>query len=120
MKKIIVFGATGLAGSQIVIESLKAGHHVTAFMRGSTYSHQHDHLRSIQGNIFHVEDIERALIGYEAVIVALGNMDFEDSTKVIAPALQAIIPSMLRQNIRRIVIIAGSGMLNTTVVLTVL
>jgi putative NADH-flavin reductase len=112
MKNIIVFGATGLAGSQIVKESLHAGHQVTAFVRGNTYPLLHERLHIIQGNIFRLEDIEPALFGKEAVVVALGNMNFEDSAKVITPALQTIIPSMLKQDIRRILIIAGSGMLN--------
>lgn len=112
MKQVIVFGASGLAGSQIVAESLKAGHEVCAFIRKDTLSIDHPRLTEIQGDVYQAESVAAALQGREVVVCALGNRNYHDPTKVVYPALQVIVPAMIQQGITRLMAVNGSGMLN--------
>lgn len=71
--KIIVFGASGGTGIEIVKQALEAGHLVTAFARNpAKLSIQHLNLTVFQGNVMEAAAVEKAVAGQDAVISALG------------------------------------------------
>ena len=50
MKKIVVFGATGGTGKQVVEQALQAGYQVTVVVRNpAAFSRQHPQLEITQG-----------------------------------------------------------------------
>jgi putative NADH-flavin reductase len=70
---ILIFGATGGTGRQLVAQGLEQGHHVTAFARNpASISTQHPRLRIVQGNVLDYEAVRAAMSGQEAVLSALG------------------------------------------------
>lgn len=73
--KIIVFGATGTVGIEIVKQGLATGHQVTAFVRDpdKLANVRHERLRVVQGDVQNIETLESALLGQEAVLCALGD-----------------------------------------------
>ncbi|NQX97386.1 MAG: SDR family oxidoreductase [Flavobacteriales bacterium] len=75
MKKIIVFGSTGTVGKHIVKQSLEKGHEVLAFCRDRQKLNElsHPHLKIIEGDVFNIEDLNKAIQGQEIVIVTLGS-----------------------------------------------
>lgn len=74
MKKIIVFGANGKTGSEIVKQALAAEYHVTAIVRNpSAKAMSHPNLTIIKGDAMQIESFRSLIKGNSAVISALGS-----------------------------------------------
>ncbi len=72
--KLLIFGATGGTGRQLVDQALAQGHEVTAFARNpENVTAKHDHLKVVQGNVMDATSVETAVAGHDAVLSALGN-----------------------------------------------
>src|SRR5687768_13827913 len=72
--KVIVFGATGSVGRQLVEQALQAGHAVTAFTRNSEKLKDlsHAQLRVVEGDVLNEEQVRDGIKGHDAVFCALG------------------------------------------------
>lgn len=71
--KVLILGATGSIGRQIVQQALQAGHEVTALCRTpAKLDIQHAGLRTVKGDVLDQESIRNAMSGQDAVMVALG------------------------------------------------
>jgi len=71
--KLLVFGATGGTGKQLVRQALEQGHVVTAFARDpSKIKETQANLRLVQGDILQPDSVETAVAGQDAVLSALG------------------------------------------------
>jgi putative NADH-flavin reductase len=107
--KIIVFGASGGTGREIVKQALEAGHEVTAFARNPLrIGVQHPKLSIVTGDVSDSLAVEKALAGQQAVISALG-----PSRPPVPGMMQAaaknIVAAMSRAGIRRLVSTTGAG-----------
>lgn len=72
--KLVIFGSTGSIGSQVVEQSLEAGHTVTAFVRNpNKLNVQHPNLNIFTGDVMNPALVEEAVIGHEAAICILGS-----------------------------------------------
>ena len=71
--KLLIFGATGGTGRQLVEQALAQGHLVTAFVRNpSKLGIAHQNLRVVQGDVLRYDTVEPAVCGQDAVLSALG------------------------------------------------
>ena len=71
--RIVVFGATGSLGREVVAQALEQGHVVTAFVREpAKLEPQHHHLRIARGDVLDHASVDRAVHGQEAVLCTLG------------------------------------------------
>ena len=71
--KLLVFGATGSVGRQLVDQALEQGHTVTEFTRDTTkIDIKDDKLRVAQGDVMDPASVARAVQGHEAVLCSLG------------------------------------------------
>jgi putative NADH-flavin reductase len=71
--KLVVFGASGATGKQLVAQGLARGHHVTAFVRTpSKLMVKHGELRVVQGDVAESTSVAHAIAGNDAVVIALG------------------------------------------------
>lgn len=96
--KLLVFGATGRTGREIVKQGLTS-HHVTAFARDpADISLEHPHLRVVRGDVLDYDSVEAAVTGQDAVLVALGKRwprklfdraTLTDGTRNIVRAMEA-------------------------------
>ena len=61
--RVIVFGAAGRTGSQLVRQALERGHHVTAFVRGRVEQHGvwHVRLRVVPGDALDAAAVAAAI-----------------------------------------------------------
>jgi uncharacterized protein len=109
---IIVFGATGQMGRQLIKQALWKGHTVKAFGRNiHELDMEEDQLQAIKGSVFDDNDIKKALKGCDAVVSALGGGTGEtDITRSLG--IKKIIMGMKALNISRIIAIGGMGVLN--------
>ena len=102
--KIVIFGATGGTGRQLVEQALAAGHCVVAYARNpSKLNINHEQLKVIQGELADETLIESAVTGADAVISVLGPRG-GSKNKPITQGMQNIITAMKKQNVRRLVI----------------
>jgi putative NADH-flavin reductase len=107
--KIIVFGATGGTGKEVVKQALEAGHHVTAFVRTpSKLTVDHERLKVIQGDALNEQNVDKAIEGHEAVISCLGSEGLK-SSDVLEEMMQNIVPAMQKHGLSRILYVASAG-----------
>jgi putative NADH-flavin reductase len=71
--KLLIFGATGGTGRQLVDQALAQGHEVTAFVRNpARMTTQHQKLKMVKGNVMDCHSVGAAVAGQDAVFSALG------------------------------------------------
>ena len=107
--KIVVFGATGGAGLEVVRQALEAGHHVTGFVRTpSKISIQHPNLTLFQGDVMDSSAVEKAITGQDAVISTLGPVR-PPVPHMMETAAKNIVAAMQKHGIRQIISTTGAG-----------
>ena len=106
---LVLFGATGKTGLEVVKQSLAKGDVVTAFVRDpSKLELEHENLKVIQGDIFEVASVGQAIQGQDAVVCALGSSELKKTT-VRAEGTKNIIQGMKENKVKRLVIISAMG-----------
>jgi uncharacterized protein len=111
--KLVIFGATGMVGKQLVKQALLKGHHVKAFGRNvfTELNMEEKNLELIKGALFDEGEVSNAIKGCNAVLSALGGgFDGNDKTRTLG--IKNIIAQMKKNNVKRIVAIGGLGVLN--------
>ena len=110
---IIVFGATGMVGKQLVQQALFKGDHVKAFGRNvyTTDFLNNDNLQLVQGALFDEGEVYKAIKGCDAVLSALGG-GFDGNDKTRSLGMKNIIAQMKKAGVKRIIAIGGMGVLN--------
>jgi putative NADH-flavin reductase len=107
--KLVIFGATGTVGRQVVQQALDQGHTVTAFARNLTrLDIQHPQLSFAQGDVMDSEAVEQAILGKDAVVCVLGAGKKLKST-VRSEGTQHIIQAMERVGMRRLICLSTLG-----------
>lgn len=107
--KIVVFGASGGTGVEIVRQALDAGHKVTAFVRDpSKLDIRHANLVVVQGDVMDSAAVERAVGGQEAVISALGPSR-PPVPGMMETAAGNIVAAMKQAGIHRLISTTGAG-----------
>lgn len=103
MMKLLIFGATGGTGRQLVEQSLEQGHAVTAFARNPTQLDiKHPNLKIVQGDVMDFASVQRAMQGQEAVLSALGSPANKIGT-IRSEGTRNIMRAMEMTGIRRFV-----------------
>src|SRR3981081_3817831 len=104
--KLVVLGATGGTGLEIVRQAVGRGHSVTAFVRSpERLSPFADRISVKQGNLLNGSELEEVLRGQDAVLSAFGPRvpiakNEETLLRDFAPALTSAI---LRGRVRRVI-----------------
>ncbi|MDQ1000288.1 putative NADH-flavin reductase [Neobacillus niacini] len=107
---ILLLGATGRVGSQIVTYALHEKHHVTVLVRTpEKVQINNENLTIIQGNVLNKFDIVRAMHGMDVVISALNT----DGTTTLSESMPLIIEAMENEGIKRIITIGTAGILQS-------
>jgi putative NADH-flavin reductase len=71
--KLVVLGATGGTGIQIVSQAMERGHSVTAFVRSPERLKKFaDRITVVQGDLLRDGDMARAIQGHDAILSAFG------------------------------------------------
>jgi len=109
-KKIIVFGATGKLGLQILRQALDANLDVTAFVRDpARLTIQDPKLRVVTGDTLDAGSVERGMAGgFDAVVSALGVFHREPRTE-LSDGTANIISAMQKHGVPRLVVVSSVG-----------
>jgi len=109
MTALVVFGATGPSGRELVGQALALGHEVTAFVRDpAKLPVHHDRLRLAQGDVYDQEVVDAAVAGHDAVIGALGIRKGTPKT-LVADGTERILKAMHRHGVRRYIGLSAFG-----------
>jgi uncharacterized protein len=112
--KIVVFGATGMVGKQVVMQALNKGFHVRAFGRNVEGLIDEDlrkeNFEAIRGYVFDETDVLKAIKGCDAVVSVLGG-DSSGADKTRSLGMKNIVAQMQKANVQRIVALGGIGIL---------
>jgi len=105
--KVLIFGATGTVGRELVTQALEMGHTVTAFARDpSKLEIKHPSLEIIEGDVMDSALVDRAVAGHDAVLVALGA---GIKGQVRSTGTRNIIQAMQKSGTRRLVCLSTLG-----------
>lgn len=116
---LIIFGATGLVGKQLVQQALFKGHLVKAFGRNVYTSDflpaESDEaagkLQLVQGALFDEGEVYHAIKGCDAVLSSIGGaVDGTDKARTLG--MKNIIKQMQKAGVKRIIAVGGLGVLN--------
>ena len=110
-KRILVLGATGPMGVQVVSQALEQGHQVTAFVRKPARLRiEADRLRVVVGDVTdNGPELDEAVRGQDAVISALGVGNSLKSGGLAARSIPAIVRAMETQGVRRLIFTSAYG-----------
>jgi len=108
---VLIIGATGGTGRELVKQALERGHIVTALVRkpdrarltDPTASGQRPNLRIMQGNVLDYESVSRAVQGQDAVLSALGHKRWLGPTRILSDGTKNIVKAMKAHNVSRFI-----------------
>lgn len=105
---IIVFGATGTVGTEIVKQALEKGYDVTAFLRNpeKMTSLNHPNLRVYTGDVTNAEEVKNAVKNHDAVFCALGDGRIG---KIRALGTLNIVHAMNSVSVRKLICLSTLG-----------
>lgn len=101
---ILIIGATGGTGQELVTQALAQGHSVTAFARNpAKVTLTHERLVVVKGDVLDYGTVERAAKGKDAVVSALGHKRWFVPSKILSEGTRNIIRAMEQHGVRRFV-----------------
>lgn len=109
--KLLVIGATGATGKEIVNQALVQGHAVRALVRDAAKASFAPPVERAVGNVLDRDSLKRALAGRDAVVCSLGSAatgPFKAMT-MLSEGTANLVTAMPESGVRRLVCITGVG-----------
>ena len=108
--QLLILGATGPTGQNLVRLALENFHQVTALVREpAKLSLSHENLTIIKGDVLDETTLTNSLKGKDAVLSALGNGKSLKSSNLMVSAVNNLIPCMKATNVKRLVFLSAFG-----------
>jgi putative NADH-flavin reductase len=102
--RVVIVGATGGTGRQLVAQALERGYVVTALVRDpGRLTVEHPRLQVIKGDVLDYATVEKAVRGQDAVISALGHKRFWYPTRILSEGTRNLLRAMETHGVRRLV-----------------
>lgn len=108
-KSVVIFGATGGTGQELIEQSLAKGYYTIAFTRNSKkLSIKNQKLRIVEGNVLHYQDVLFAIGQVDAVFCCLGK-PASDRTNLRSNGTANILKAMEEKGVRRLICQSSLG-----------
>ena len=107
--RLVVFGATGGTGRELVMLALDQDHNVTAYARDPTKIEyiQHSNLEVVRGDVLDPPAVEQAVAGHEAVFITIGAG--ASRTTLREEGTRNIVEAMQRTGVKRLICQSSLG-----------
>ncbi len=110
-KRILIVGATGGTGRQLVAQALERGYAVTILVRDpSKLQIEHPHLTVIEGDVLDRASVAEAMRGQDAVVSALGHKRFFYPTRILSEGTRNLLRAMEAHGVARLVCATSLGL----------
>ncbi len=101
---VLILGATGGTGRQLVAQALERGLTVTALVRDpSRLTIAHPRLTVVRGNVLDPESVAAAMGGQDAVLSALGHKRFYPPNRILSEGTRNVLRAMEAHGVSRLV-----------------
>jgi putative NADH-flavin reductase len=108
--RVLIVGATGGTGRQLVAQALERGLAVTALVRNpSRLTIAHPQLTVVRGNVLDGDSIAEAMRGQDAVLSALGHKRYFPPNRILSEGTRNVLRAMEAQGVRRFVCESSLG-----------
>ena len=112
--RLLVIGATGGTGQQIVMQALERGLEVTALARDPAKVRvSHPKLRVVRGDVLDPASLDAAVAGQDAVLSALGHRRLFSPSRVQSDGTRNVLHAMSKHGVQRFVCETSLGLGNS-------
>ena len=102
--RLLVVGATGGTGRELVAQARERGHEVTAFVRDpEALRIAHPRLKVTRGDVLDFATVEAAVPGHDAVLCALGHRRYFPPARILSEGTRNLLRAMEAHGTRRFV-----------------
>jgi uncharacterized protein YbjT (DUF2867 family) len=109
MMRVVIFGATGRTGRQLVDQALGLGHEVTGFARRpAALASYGPRVHVVPGDIADPPSVGLAVAGQDAVLSALGSPTWRPNT-VLSDGINHVLAAMQQHGVRRLLCMSSLG-----------
>ncbi len=109
--RLLIIGATGGTGRELVAQALERGHDVTALARNpEALRIVHKRLRVARGDVLDYASVEAAVRGQEAVLSALGHRRYYSPSRTLSNGTQNLLRAMEAHGVGRFVCETALGL----------
>lgn len=107
--RVLIIGATGPTGRELVSQALALGHTVTALVRRPEAAHLPDETRIVRGDIMDPPSLTDAVIGQQTIVSSLGSKLSRKPTTLFSAGTRNLLAAMRSASVRRLICITGIG-----------
>jgi putative NADH-flavin reductase len=119
LMRLLVLGATGGTGIEIVRQALKHGHEVTAFVRSpERLGYLRDQIRVERGNPLNTDALTRVIPGHDAVLSAFGpRVPISKADEhLLRDFAHGLIPAMESASVKRLIVESAAFLFRDAVI----
>jgi len=106
--RVLVFGASGGIGRQVVMQAVGHGHEVTAFVHATPVDLDLPGLSVVTGDVLDFDSVSAAVHGHDAVFFALNNTRGGRGGTLVE-GVANVIHAMAVHEVRRLVAVSAAG-----------
>jgi putative NADH-flavin reductase len=117
--KLIVLGATGGIGLEIVRQATEHGHRVTAFVRAPERLRSFgDRITVLQGDVLNAGELERAISGHDVILSGFGARVpvSKNDHNLLSRFAEVLTLSMQRSGVKRAVVVSTAFLFKDSVI----
>src|SRR5947209_2286244 len=109
--KILLLGATGLTGRQLLAQALEQGHEITALVRSPEKLAETRGLDVRVGSVMDRTALEDAVHGRDAVLSTLGTRSVRDlfGATLMTKTMGTLVPAMEHRGVSRLIVLSAVG-----------
>jgi len=110
--RLLVLGATGRTGRELLAGALGQGHEVTALVRDpARLTMHHKRLHVLVGSATNPATLEGSVAGHDAVLCALGPSSAKELVRsgLMRASVPTLVSAMERQRVHRLILLSALG-----------
>lgn len=113
--RLVILGATGGTGRQLLQQALDQGHQITVLVRRpEALSLTHERLRVVSGDVLKPDSLAAVLPGQDAVLSVVGKSSFRPMT-FYRESARHLVEQMSQAGVQRLVCLTSVGVLDKPV-----